>query len=64
MAEPTYRKSSFSADNGCVELADLGDGVVGVRDSKDPDGPVLRLDRSAVAAWLAGARAGEFDDLT
>ncbi|MFE3002228.1 DUF397 domain-containing protein [Nocardia sp. NPDC059246] len=37
-------KSSRSADaNECVEIAFIGEGarVVGVRDSKDPGGPVL-----------------------
>lgn len=58
-----WRKSSFSQGQGaCVELADLGDGVA-VRDSKDPGGPVLRFTRAELAAFLAGAKAGEFDDL-
>lgn len=64
MDEPTYRKSSYSADNGCVELADLGAGIIGVRDSKLGDAsPVLHFTRAEVAAWLAGSKAGEFDDL-
>jgi hypothetical protein len=47
-----------------VELADLGDGVVGVRDSKlGNDSPVLQFSRSEVAAWLAGVKDGEFDDM-
>ncbi|XVQ10517.1 DUF397 domain-containing protein [Spirillospora sp. CA-255316] len=44
-----WRKSSYSASNGgnCVELA--GDaGVVAVRDSKDPDGPVLLVTPAAL----------------
>lgn len=64
MAEPVFRKSSYSANNGCVELADLGDGIVGVRDSKLGDAsPILRFTQAEVAAWLAGVTAGEFDDL-
>jgi len=37
-----WRKSTRSAGGGgdCVEVATTAD-VVGVRDSKDPDGPVL-----------------------
>ncbi len=38
-----WRKSTRSGDNGgnCVEVADDLPCVVAVRDSKDPDGPVL-----------------------
>ncbi|WP_067815412.1 DUF397 domain-containing protein [Actinomadura kijaniata] len=41
-----WRKSSHSADNqgNCIELADVP-GVVVVRDSKMPDGPVLLMER-------------------
>ena len=61
----TWRKSTFSNNGSCVELADLGGGVVGVRDSKLGDAsPVLRFTRGEIDAWLAGAQAGEFDDLT
>lgn len=45
-----WRKSSRSGGNGgdCVEVADNLPGVVAVRDSKDPTGPVLTF---APAAW-------------
>jgi hypothetical protein len=59
-----WRKSSFSYSNGeCVEVAVLGDGTVGLRDSKDPVGPVLTFTRGELRAFLEGAKAGEFDDL-
>ncbi len=47
-----WRKSSRSSGNGgaCVEVASNLPGVVGVRDSKDPTGPVLAF---APAAWRA-----------
>ncbi|TDB88251.1 DUF397 domain-containing protein [Actinomadura sp. 7K534] len=35
--------------NNCVELAGAA-GVVAVRDSKDPDGPVLLVTRAALRA--------------
>jgi hypothetical protein len=55
-------KSSLSYSNGaCVEVADLPDGRVGVRHSKDPSGPVLRFTPAEWHAFLAGAQAGEFD---
>jgi hypothetical protein len=38
----TWRKSSYSGNSGgnCIEIAAAGS-VVAVRDSKDPQGPVL-----------------------
>lgn len=60
-----WRKSSFSADNGtCVELAPLADGRVAVRDSKNPNAGALLFTRPEMLAFVRGARAGEFDDLT
>lgn len=35
-----WRKSSFTANENCVELAHLPTALL-VRDSKDPSGPVL-----------------------
>ena len=55
----TWRKSSFSA-NSCVEVARLATGVA-VRDSKNPDGPVLHYTEAEWQAFLLGARNGEFD---
>lgn len=55
-----WRKSSRSPANGgtnCVEVAVLADGRIGVRDSKDPAGGILRFDRPAMTAWIAGIRA-------
>jgi uncharacterized protein DUF397 len=60
--DPTWVKSSFSFANGdCVEVASLPDGQIGVRDSKDTAGPVLRFTSSEWQAFVAGARNGEFD---
>nr|WP_301176412.1 DUF397 domain-containing protein [Actinomadura geliboluensis] len=53
-----WRKSSHSGSNGgdCVELADVAcASVVAVRDSKDPDGPVLLLTRAALRTALQSA---------
>ncbi|MFD2763412.1 DUF397 domain-containing protein [Micromonospora eburnea] len=43
MSGARWRKSTRSGSNGgsCVEVADNLPGVIGVRDSKDPAGPVL-----------------------
>jgi hypothetical protein len=57
-----WTKSSLSFSNGnCVEVASLPDGEIGVRDSKDSEGPVLRFTPSEWHAFLGGARNGEFD---
>ncbi len=53
-------KSSKSANNGqCVEVAFV-DGLVAVRDSKDPAGPALVFNQQEWAAFVAGVSAGEF----
>jgi hypothetical protein len=58
----TWLKSRRSAMEGnCVELAALPDGEVAVRNSRYPEGPALIYTRAAFAAFLAGARDGEFD---
>ena len=58
-----WRKAQRSIGNGaCVELAPI-DGMVAMRDSKDPDGPVLVYTPAEWHAFLNGAKAGEFDDL-
>lgn len=58
-----WRKSTYSGSNGdCVEVADDGDGVL-VRNSNHPDAGTLKFRGAALAGWLAGIKAGEFDDL-
>lgn len=55
-------KSSLSyACGNCVEVADLPDGGVGVRNSRDPDGLVLRFTPDEWHAFLGGVRNREFD---
>ncbi|MFI0481763.1 DUF397 domain-containing protein [Actinomadura sp. 9N215] len=57
-----WRKSSYSSANGgnCVELADL-ERSIAVRDSMDPDGPKLTVDRTAWAAVLLDVKRGRHD---
>jgi Domain of unknown function (DUF397) len=60
----TWRKSRASNPRGdCVELARLSGGAVAVRNSRDPHGPALVYTSAEIAAFLEGAKAGEFDDL-
>ncbi|MEU3182135.1 DUF397 domain-containing protein [Streptomyces albidoflavus] len=61
---PYWRKSSYSANGGdCVELAANlvpTHGLVPVRDSKNPSGPVLTVPAAAFSSFVAGVKAGEF----
>ncbi|WP_416972038.1 DUF397 domain-containing protein [Streptomyces sp. 4F14] len=56
-------KSSYSDNGGdCVEVA-LGvaaRGLVPVRDSKAPEGPVLGFSSPAFASFTAGVKDGQF----
>lgn len=59
-----WRKSRRSGKLGnCVEVARLADGGVAMRNSRFPDGPTLVYTRDEMAAFLAGAKDGEFDDV-
>ncbi len=58
----SWRKATASGANGCVEVAALSHGVA-IRDSKNPDGPVLRYTQHEWNAFLDGAKNGEFDAL-
>ena len=56
----TKSTRSFSNSN-CVEVAGLPDGGIGVRDSKDAEGPVLQFTSDEWRAFLGGVQHGEFD---
>lgn len=59
-----WRKSSKSAQAGnCLEIAELPENLIGVRDSKDtrPDRPVLTVSRTNWDSFVAGLLAGELD---
>jgi hypothetical protein len=55
----SWRRSSRCDTGSCVEVAMMDDGVA-VRDSKQPDGPVLRFTKSEWTAFVAGVDNGEF----
>lgn len=57
-----WRKSSHSGDTGgdCVEVADVLS-TIAVRDSKNPSGPALALDRTAFATLISEIRAGAYE---
>ncbi|MDQ4010424.1 MAG: DUF397 domain-containing protein [Actinomycetota bacterium] len=64
LAGVTWRKSRHSGQIGnCVETAALDGGEIALRNSRYPSGPALVFTRDEMAAFLAGAKDGEFDDL-
>lgn len=56
---PRWHKSSHSGNGGgdCVEVARNLPGRVAVRDSKNPDGPVLMVSKEEWASFIARVRA-------
>lgn len=54
--EINWRKSSYSSDQGgnCVEVAELPEATVGIRDSKNTTGPILSFEPAAFSAFLSG----------
>jgi Domain of unknown function (DUF397) len=58
----SWRRSRHSGSTGghCVEVAAGGDGVIRVRDSKDPAGPRLAFAPGPWTAFLRGISDGEF----
>jgi len=52
-----WHKSNHSDDGGCVEIAHA-DGLVGVRDSKNPTGPFLTFNRREWDAFTSGILDG------
>jgi hypothetical protein len=57
-----WLKSQHSNPSGnCVEMACLPSGQIAVRNSRHPAGPVLYFTPAEIAAFLQGAKDGEFD---
>ena len=59
-ADPgNWRKATRSwANSDCVEIGQLAGGVLGVRDSRSPCGPVISFDVGQWNEFLADVRAG------
>jgi hypothetical protein len=60
MTTTGWTRSTFCSDSNCVEVGQDGDQVL-MRDSKHPDTAPLAFTRDEWAAFLEGAKAGEFD---
>lgn len=69
LSRATWRKSSYSNGTGgsCVEVTAMtaqfraAGRAVAVRDSKDPDGPVLAFAEAAWSDFIARIKVGELD---
>jgi hypothetical protein len=60
----SWRKSRHSNPQGsCVEIAGLPEEEVALRNSRHPGGPALVFTVAELAAFIQGAKDGEFDDL-
>ncbi|GLY19954.1 hypothetical protein Kisp01_69680 [Kineosporia sp. NBRC 101677] len=58
-----WQKATKSGQNGdCVE-ARRQNGQIQIRDSKNPNGPILTFTQAEFAAWIEGAARGEFNHL-
>jgi Domain of unknown function (DUF397). len=61
---PTIRwqKSSHSGDNGnCVEVAPLPSNLIGIRDSKNPAGPILQVSHREWHSFITKVRADKME---
>ncbi|MER7206770.1 MULTISPECIES: DUF397 domain-containing protein [Streptosporangium] len=65
LVSAAWRKSSLSGSDGgnCVEVARLGGGHIGVRDSKNITGPALAFTASGWESFVKGVKNGTFDAL-
>jgi hypothetical protein len=60
ITDPMWKKSSYSqVDGHCVEVADSPKKSVDVRDSRNPDGIVLRFTPAQWDAFVGGVRNGK-----
>jgi Domain of unknown function (DUF397) len=62
LSTATWHKSSYSSGGGsnCVEVA-VAPGVVAIRDSKDPDGPVHVVPPEAFCDLISRIKRGDLD---
>jgi Domain of unknown function (DUF397) len=56
---PTWVRSGRCESSGCVEVAFVGEEIA-VRNSTQPDGPVVRFTKDEWRAFLGGVLDGEF----
>ncbi len=62
LSQAAWFKATASQNNGgCVEVAVNLPGIVAIRDSKNPAGGAHLVSPAAFAAFVAAARAGQYD---
>jgi hypothetical protein len=61
---PWIKASASQGISNCMEFRATPTGNVEQRDSKHPNGPVHTYTRAELAAFIDGAKRGEFDHLT
>ena len=52
----TWRKSTYSAEGNCVEVAEVADRVL-IRNSNHPDAGTIAFPRDVFAGWVAALKA-------
>lgn len=56
-----FKSSRSQGGQDCVEVAFLDNGLIGMRDSKNPSEPALVFTPSEWDAFIGGVNGGEFD---
>lgn len=56
-----FKKSSFCAGGGCVEVAITNKDAIYIRDTKDAAQNALQFTTEEWREFVAGVKAGEFD---
>lgn len=62
-AEATWVKSHHCDTNSCAEATIIEEGTVFLRNSTDPDGPMLGFTSAEWAGFVLDMRSGDFPDL-
>ncbi|WP_062988157.1 DUF397 domain-containing protein [Nocardia anaemiae] len=56
-----FKSTRSGATKDCVEVAFLDNGIIGVRDSKNPTGPTLAFTPTEWNAFTTGIQTGTFN---